>query len=377
MKKEIDIKNDDKEEFLISTKEKEENQEKNKNILNEKIENIDEENNIKDSMIVDIHDSKNVDIDYYSSANCISSLFYYWAFKIIKLSHKVKITIQNLGTLKGKYSSLNFMPHFYHIYFDLNYQTKGLIWSVFRSNLCTILLVLILGLLSTGVNVVQMIIFKAYVALFKEDQINNTDIITFVYYGVGFLLTKLVNIFLSKKINEYQNFVGFKAGVELNCLIFDKLLVVSPSSRHNKAETGEIVNYVQIDSNQLIRFVTMSPSLITIPISLFAYSFLLFDYLGISFSFGLAVLIIFLLINYFMQKSFKKLQKRRQANMDKRLRMTTAILFNLKVLKLYSWDDFFYDKLNDLREIELNTIRKIFNYCQYFLLLFILLIIYY
>ena len=362
MKKEIDIKNDDKEEFLISTKEKEENQEKNKNILNEKIENIDEENNIKDSMIVDIHDSKNIDIDYYSSANCISSLFYYWAFKIIKLSHKVKITIQNLGTLKGKYSSLNFMPHFYHIYFDLNYQTKGLIWSVFRSNLCTILLVLILGLLSTGVNVVQMIIFKAYVALFKEDQINNTDIITFVYYGVGFLLTKLVNIFLSKKINEYQNFVGFKAGVELNCLIFDKLLVVSPSSRHNKAETGEIVNYVQIDSNQLIRFVTMSPSLITIPISLFAYSFLLFDYLGISFSFGLAVLIIFLLINYFMQKSFKKLQKRRQANMDKRLRMTTAILFNLKVLKLYSWDDFFYDKLNDLREIELNTIRKIFNF---------------
>ena len=33
MKKEIDIKNDDKEEFLISTKEKEENQENNKNIL--------------------------------------------------------------------------------------------------------------------------------------------------------------------------------------------------------------------------------------------------------------------------------------------------------------------------------------------------------
>ena len=33
MKKEIDIKNDDKEEFLISTNEKEENQEKNKNIF--------------------------------------------------------------------------------------------------------------------------------------------------------------------------------------------------------------------------------------------------------------------------------------------------------------------------------------------------------
>ena len=354
-----------KKEYLISTSEKDLIDQDNNNTISiskPPQQKINQEQGLEDSMIIKLSDQKNIDIDYYSSANFISSLFYYWAFKIIKLSHKVKINIQHLGTLKGKHSSLNFMQFFYHIYFDLDYKTKGLVWSIFRSNLSTIILVLILGLTSTGVNVVQMMIFKAYVALFKEDQINNTDITTFIYYGVGFLITKLINIFLAKKINEYQNYTGFKAGVELNCLIFDKLLVVSPSSRHNKAETGEIVNYVQVDSNQLIRFVTMSPSLITIPISIFAYSFLLFDYLGISFIFGLIVLIIFLLINYFMQKSFKRLQKRRQGNMDKRLRMTTAILFNLKVLKLYSWDDFFFDKLNDLREIELNTIRKIFNF---------------
>ena len=365
MKKEEDDFNE-KKKLLISTSEKEDKcQQKGKeeseedNIIKEIKYNEDKKLN-KDSTLLNLQE--NIDIDYYSSANCISSLFYYWAFKIIKLSHKVKITIQHLGKLSGKYSALNFMKHFYHVYYDLDYKTKSLICSIFRSNICTITLVLILGLVSTGVNVVQMMIFKAYVALFKADQIKKTELIVYVYYGVGFLLTKLINIFLSKKINEYQNFVGFKAGVELNCLIFDKLLIVSPSSRHNKAETGEIVNYVQIDSNQLIRFVTMSPSLITIPISIFAYSFLLFDYLGISFSFGLGVLIIFLLINYFMQRTFKKLQKRRQANMDKRLRMTTAILFNLKVLKLYSWDDFFFDRLNDLREIELSTIRKIFNF---------------
>ena len=41
----------------------------------------------------------NIDIDYYGSANCLSSLFYYWAFKIIKLSHKVKISIQHVHYL--------------------------------------------------------------------------------------------------------------------------------------------------------------------------------------------------------------------------------------------------------------------------------------
>ena len=306
--------------------------------------------------------TKNIDIDYYGSANFISSLFYFWAFKIIKLSHQVKINIQHLGTLKGDHSSSNFMKYYYHIYNELNYKTKGLILSIFRSNLKTVLLVLTLGLLSTGVNVIQMMIFKQYVALFKADTINETKVSTFVIFGLGFLTTKLINIFLSKKINEYQNYVGFKAGVELNCIIFDKLLIVSPSSRHNKAETGEIVNYVQVDSNQLIRFVTLSPSLITIPISIIAYSVLLFNYLGIAFAFGLVVLLIFLVVNYVMQKSFKKLQKRRQRQMDKRLRMTTAILFNLKVLKLYAWDNFFFNKLNELREVELDIIKKIFSF---------------
>ena len=349
--KDDDIKDDKKEELLSKEEEN-------------KIDTLEleKEKKLRETMKLNVNEVKNIDIDYYGEANCISSLFYYWAFKIIKLSHKVKITIQHLGTLKGKHSSSNFMKYYYYIYNDLDYKTKGLVYSIFRSNLSTILLVLFLGILSTGVNVIQMMIFKHYVSLFKEDSIDTTDFNQFLYYGVGFLITKLVNIFISKKINEYQNYVGFKAGVELNCIIFDKLLVVSPSSRHNKAETGEIVNYVQVDSNQLIRFVTMSPSLITIPISIVAYSVLLFNYLGLAFLFGLIVLFIFLVINYFMQKTFKRLQKRRQGNMDKRLRLTTAILFNLKVLKLYSWDNFFFNKLNELREIELTTIKKIFSF---------------
>ena len=347
---------DDKKEKLIQLVKEEDNE------SNKKLSLEVELNNKKDPQINIKEPTKNIDIDYYGSANFLSALFYYWAFKIIQLSHKVKINIQHLGTLKGNHSSSNFMKHYYYIYNELDYRTKGLVCSIFRSNLSTISLVLVLGLLSTGINVIQMMIFKQYVALFKEDTIDNTEFKMFVYYGVGFLTTKLLNIFLSKKINEYQNYVGFKAGVELNCIIFDKLLVVSPSSRHNKAETGEIVNYVQVDSNQLIRFVTMSPSLITIPISIIAYSFLLFDYLGVAFAFGLVVLIIFLIINYVMQKTFKKLQKKRQRQMDKRLRLTTAILFNLKVLKLYAWDNFFFNKLNELREQELNIITQTFSF---------------
>ena len=345
--------NDDKKETLIEKSDQN----------TKKITNLEIEKDNKPSSDIPLHVSeiKPVNEDYYLSANCISKLFYHWAFRIIRLSHKVKICIPHLGVLKGPHSSSNFMKYFYYVYNDLGYRNKSLVLTIFRTNMWRVIWVLVLGLLSTGVNVGQMIIFKQYVALFKDD-IQDTELKWFLYYGVGFLLTKLINIFISKKIIEHQNYVGFKAGVELNCVIFDKLLVVNPSSRHNKAETGEIVNYVQVDSNQLIRFVTMSPQLLTIPISIIAYSALLFLYVGFAFFYGLIVLIIFLILNYIMQKTFKKLQKIRQGNMDKRLRMTTAILFNLKVLKLYAWDNFFLDQLNALREIELSTIKKIFSF---------------
>jgi hypothetical protein len=117
--KDVDVdKINNKKENLISTIDNEENE---KLIIEPENIKIKEENQEKlinnDSLKLNIN-PENINIDYYSSANCISSLFYYWAFKLIKLSHKVKITIQHLGTLTGKHSSFNFMQHFYHVYFD-------------------------------------------------------------------------------------------------------------------------------------------------------------------------------------------------------------------------------------------------------------------
>ena len=119
---------DSKKEKLI-TKDGESNDKKKINL------EIDTNKKVKEDLQLQINEPKNIDIDYYGSANCLSSLFYYWAFKIIKLSHKVKINIQHLGTLKGKHSSSNFMKHYYYIYNELDYKSKGLVHSIFRSNL--------------------------------------------------------------------------------------------------------------------------------------------------------------------------------------------------------------------------------------------------
>ena len=69
----------------------------------------------------------------------------------------------------------------------------------------------------------------------------------------------------------------------------------------------------------------------------------------------------FVLINFFLQRKFKKYQKIRQKEIDKRLKVTTETLFNLKVLKLYSWEDFFLEKIDEKRENELRATSNTFN----------------
>ena len=172
---------------------------------------------------------------------------------------------------------------------------------------------------------------------------------------------KFVNIFLLKQTNECQNIIGFKSGVELNCLIFDKLLQHSPASRKIKAESGEILNFVQVDSHKVTRMMLLSPNLVTIPIMIIAYSYMLFVFLGWQFAFGLATLLLFIVVNFYFQQKFKKHQKQNQKNIDKRLRITTETLFNLKVLKLYAWDEHFLNKIKEARETEMKELHKIFN----------------
>ena len=54
--------------------------------------------------------------DPFTSANYLSRLFLYWAYKIIKLGNLVTLKSEYFGTLKGKYSSVQFLKSIKNIF---------------------------------------------------------------------------------------------------------------------------------------------------------------------------------------------------------------------------------------------------------------------
>jgi ABC-type multidrug transport system fused ATPase/permease subunit len=221
---------------------------------------------------------------------------------------------------------------------------------------------MILSLIRSLINIYQITIFRLFIKKFSnnnESENSFLENLSHIQVGIIYLLIKIFEIFFSKISFEYQFFLGFKSGAEINCLIFDKILKFSPSSMKKKCSTGEITNFIQKDSQQLSMLMLMSPDLLTMPFMLISYIYMLFKYLGISCIFGFMTMLLFSLINVFFMKYIKEFFKKISFLNDKRLKLITETFNNIKILKLYSWEDEFLKRINNSRETQIEGKRQL------------------
>ena len=308
--------------------------------------------------------------DPYTPAGMISRLVLYWAYRVIKLGNLVTLKTEYFGKLTGKYSSIEYLKSIKNIWDTKGYKfrkTLPLIQAGFRANAIYVFFVLFSTLLRTLCNLLSVSIFREYMRRFSmtEEEVEKDDSL-YKYFsqtqiGIGTLTIKLFEIFLMRKCNEYQTFLGFKSGSEFQCLLFEKLLKVSPSSMKERAESGQVANFMQIDAHRLTFLMLSSPDFLTFPLQIVGYSYMLFKFFGISFIFGIGTMVLFMIINVCFMRNFRKMHKQQMMLKDKRMKTLTETFNNIKILKLYSWEDEYMKKINEDRENELQNIIKRFN----------------
>ena len=86
---------------------------------------------------------------------------------------------------------------------------------------------------------------------------------------------------------------------------------------------------------------------------------MLFKFFGWNFIFGLITLIFFLYLNFKLQTKMKKLMVNQMKVKDKRMKIITETFNNIKILKLYSWEDEFLNRINEARRNELSSLLNI------------------
>lgn len=163
--------------------------------------------------------------------------------------------------------------------------------------------------------------------------------------------------------------IGFCIKASLTAICYEKAMKLSPESKKEKS-TGDIVNHVSVDINDVANSIETSAEAFTIPLRLVFTLIALYKLLGAAMWAGLGTALVLVPLSSVVSASISGLYTTLMEHTDARTRLTSEILNAIKSIKLYSWEKPMLKKLDEVRnKKELMSLKRmgIYNAGAYFL----------
>ena len=301
--------------------------------------------------------------DPYKESNIISRLFFLWSFYILRLSRKKKLNEKYFGRLISENDSINFKKQIYEIWENKGYKnikSNALFKSILRANAKEIIIVFILSIYNAFSEIGQVILLQGYIDHFETGN-SFFGINKLLYLGIIVIIFQILQVYFFLHTQMKQMSLGIKSSFQLQSIIYHKLLKISPSSFTQRATQGEIINFIEVDSEKIEWIIQDAPGLFINPIKIIVYIIMLFHYFGISFFAGLIILIILVFINGKIFDQYNIIEQEYLKKKDSRMKITTETFDNIKILKLYNWENKFKSKIIEKREEEITQLNNYLN----------------
>ncbi|KAK4879946.1 hypothetical protein RN001_008092 [Aquatica leii] len=210
-------------------------------------------------------------------------------------------------------------------------------------------------IVSTSGSIIRPRLKGKLVSYFSPNQTLITETEAY-YYGVGLVLfSMLYTLFLHYYffINEL---IGFKVKTCLASVIYRKSLKLSLTSMSQKG-TGDVITLITKDLNMLDYGVHMANHLWVGAIQIIILTYIMYQEIQVSSIIGTIVIMLSLPIQAYLGKNISKYRKRTAQKTDQRVRTTQEMLTALRIIKMYTWELFFKNKILSLRGKEIRDWR--------------------
>ncbi|XP_017668902.1 PREDICTED: multidrug resistance-associated protein 6-like isoform X1 [Lepidothrix coronata] len=178
----------------------------------------------------------------------------------------------------------------------------------------------------------------------------------YFYAFTMFLLACLQTLFEQRYM--YMCLVlGLRLKTAVTGLVYRKILLMSNASR-KAATIGEIVNLVSVDVQKLMDLIIYFNGTWLAPIRIIICFVFLWQLLGPSALTAIAVFLFLLPLNFVITKKRSQFQETQMKHKDERAKLTNAILSDIKVIKLYGWENTFMEKVLGIRKQELQALKR-------------------
>ncbi|XP_017694853.1 PREDICTED: multidrug resistance-associated protein 1-like isoform X3 [Lepidothrix coronata] len=134
-------------------------------------------------------------------------------------------------------------------------------------------------------------------------------------------------------------------------------LTLANSSRQNYT-TGQIVNLMSADAQQLLEMAVTMNQLWSVPFQIIVAVVFLWKELGPSVLAGVALLFLVIPVNVHIAAKVRRLKKSQMKYSDQQVKLLTEILHGIKILKLYAWEPAYQRKILSIREREMDVLKS-------------------
>ena len=237
----------------------------------------------------------------------------------------------------------------------------GLGWALLKSfGLWRFLWGVVLYVLSALLQFVPVLLLNDLVSYFETGGTNNDELflknpwIEVVMLGVVPFLVSLLQTQNSIIMTHCAIFVR----TACSTLLYQKSLTISATGRA-RTSTGQVVNMMSNDTNQLQRFLQFSGNFMVAPLQILIALILIYMQVGNAMWVGVAYMVSLVPANIFIFSVVGKMRFEVLKFSDARVKMMNEILAGIRILKFYAWERPFGKQVEGLREKELKALTKL------------------
>ncbi|XP_078398933.1 ATP-binding cassette sub-family C member 10 isoform X1 [Cetorhinus maximus] len=179
-----------------------------------------------------------------------------------------------------------------------------------------------------------------------------------IWYTLGLFLSTFVGAVLLNQFNYRVMMVGLKVRSAIISAIYRKALHVNIITL-SKFSVGEIVNFMSIDTDRIVNFFPSFHEVWSLPFQFSLTLYLLYQQIGVTFLGGLVVGLLLVPLNKAIANIIMENNRKMLGHKDFRVRLMSEILSGVRVIKFYTWEKHFIDKVTNYREKELGRLRII------------------
>ncbi|CAN8259535.1 unnamed protein product [Cochlearia groenlandica] len=174
---------------------------------------------------------------------------------------------------------------------------------------------------------------------------------------ITFFVAKLVECLSQRHWFFRLQKVGIRMRSSLVAMIYEKGLTLSCQSKQGST-SGEIINFMTVDAERIGNFswYMHDPWMVLLQVGLALW--ILYRNLGLASIAALIATIIVMLVNFPFGRMQERFQEKLMEAKDNRMKSTSEILRNMRILKLQGWEMKFLSKIFYLRKSEEGWLKK-------------------